>query len=176
MQKWFKPNKGDFHIHLPGGASYEPEFVVETRTTKFICEPKAANEMESTDVKTKASATAQWCQYATEHEGKNGGKRWTYLLIPHDAILDNKTLQGLAATYTFRNTPSDQQRFGQTAMIRFPHTSDWQSGIVLLQSEMEQLAAQGRKGAGANANADLKGRPRSQVGMAIFSVWHKVSC
>ena len=103
VQKWFKPNRGDFHIHLPGGASYEPDFVVETRTTKFICEPKAANEMDSVDVKTKAAAATQWCQYATEHEGKNGGKPWTYLLIPHDAISENKTLKGLAATYTYRD-------------------------------------------------------------------------
>ncbi len=103
VQKWFKPNRGDFQIHLPGGTSYEPDFVVETRTAKFICEPKAANEMNSVDVKTKAGAATQWCQYATEHEGKNGGKPWTYLLIPHDAISENKTLKGLAATYTYRD-------------------------------------------------------------------------
>ena len=109
VQKWFKPNRGDFHIHLPGGASYEPDFVVETRATKFICEPKAANEMDSADVKTKAAAATQWCQYATEHERTNGGKSWTYLLIPHDAISENKTLQGLTATYTYRNISGNQQ-------------------------------------------------------------------
>ena len=61
------------------------------------------NEMNSVDVKTKAAAATQWCQYATEHEGKNGGKPWTYLLIPHDAISENKTLKGLAATYIYRD-------------------------------------------------------------------------
>ncbi|MGC9261464.1 MAG: DEAD/DEAH box helicase family protein [Phycisphaerae bacterium] len=109
VQKWFKPNRSDFQIHLPGGASYEPDFVVETRTTKLICEPKAANEMDSVDVTTKASAATQWCQYATQHEGKNGGKPWTYLLIPHDAISENKTLAGLAAAYTYRDTSGNQQ-------------------------------------------------------------------
>ncbi len=59
--------------------------------------------LNSVDVKTKAAAATQWCQYATEHEGKNGGKPWTYLLIPHDAISENKTLKGLAATYTYRD-------------------------------------------------------------------------
>ena len=46
-------------------------------------------------------APAKWCIYATAHEKKHGGKPWTYLLIPHDAIADNKTIQGLAATYAF---------------------------------------------------------------------------
>jgi SOS-response transcriptional repressor LexA len=50
----------------------------------------------------KAKAAAEWCRHATEHEGKYGGKPWTYLLIPHDVISDNKTLRGLAATYVFR--------------------------------------------------------------------------
>ena len=31
----------------------------------------------------------------------NHGKPWRYLLIPHDAIADNMTLDGLAKTYTF---------------------------------------------------------------------------
>jgi len=34
---------------------------------------------------------------------KHGGKSWTYLLIPHDVIGDNKTLKGLAATYTWQD-------------------------------------------------------------------------
>ena len=109
VQKWFKPNPGNFQIHLPGEASYEPDFVVETRTAKFICEPKAANEIDSAEVNTKAAAATQWCQYATEHEGRNGGKPWRYLLIPHDVILDNKTLQGLAATYTYRGGTGDKR-------------------------------------------------------------------
>ena len=31
--------------------------------------------------------------------GKHNGKPWIYLLIPHDAIADNKTLKGFSATY-----------------------------------------------------------------------------
>ncbi|MBI3657849.1 MAG: DEAD/DEAH box helicase family protein [Acidobacteria bacterium] len=97
--KWFKPIRGVFQIHYAGDASYEPDFVVETKTDKFVCETKAANEMKDQDVLAKAKAAAEWCRHATEHEGNNGGKPWTYLLIPHDVITDNKTSQGLAATY-----------------------------------------------------------------------------
>jgi SOS-response transcriptional repressor LexA len=100
--KWFKPAKGDFQIHYASDASYEPDFVVETKRDKFLCEPKRAGEMEDRDVLAKARAAAEWCRHATEHERANGGKPWTYLLIPHDVITDNKTLQGMAATYTFQ--------------------------------------------------------------------------
>jgi type III restriction enzyme len=104
--KWFKPAKGDFQIHYTSEASYEPDFVVETRTAKFLCEPKAATEMTSEDVLAKAQAATKWCAHATAHEKQHGGKPWLYLLIPHDVITDNKTLQGLAATYAFSGQPS----------------------------------------------------------------------
>lgn len=99
--KWFKPAKGDFQIHYASDASYEPDFVVETKTAKFLCEPKAATDMTDEDVQAKAKAAVEWCAHATAHEKKHGGKPWSYLLVPHDAISDNKTLQGLAATYTY---------------------------------------------------------------------------
>ena len=99
--KWFKPAKGDFQIHYSHDQSYEPDFVVETKTTKLLCEPKQASEMEDKTVLAKADAAATWCRHATAHAKENGGKPWQYLLIPHDAITDNKTVQGLAAVYTY---------------------------------------------------------------------------
>jgi type III restriction enzyme len=104
--KWFKPAKGVFQIHYSSDSSYEPDFVAETKTAKFLCEPKAASEMTDEEVLTKARAAAEWCRHATTHELKHGGKPWTYLLIPHDAIADNKTLQGLTVTYTYRDEAS----------------------------------------------------------------------
>jgi type III restriction enzyme len=98
--KWFKPAKGDFQIHTASDASYEPDFVVETKEEKYLCESKSAAEMEDRDVLEKAQAAAEWCSHATKHEAENGGKPWTYLLIPHDVITDNKTLKGLAASFT----------------------------------------------------------------------------
>jgi len=100
--KWFKPAKGSFQIHYASDASYEPDFVVETRTAKFLCEPKAATDLTAEEVQAKARAAAEWCRHATAHELAHGGKPWSYLLIPHDVISDNKTLQGLTATYTYQ--------------------------------------------------------------------------
>ena len=95
--KWFKPAKGDFQIHYSHEESYEPDFVVETKTTKYLCEPKRANEMTDQVVLAKADAAATWCKHATAHASENSGKPWRYLLIPHDQIQDQMTLAGLAA-------------------------------------------------------------------------------
>ncbi len=102
--KWFKPAKGDFQIHYTNDASYEPDFVVETKRAKLLCEPKASSDMTDEDVLAKAKASVEWCAHATAHEKQNGGKPWLYLLIPHDAISDNKTLQGLIATYSYKGS------------------------------------------------------------------------
>ncbi len=98
--KWFKPARGDFQIHYSHDQSYEPDFVVETAAGKFLCEPKRASEVSDDIVQSKADAAVTWCKHATEHELAQGGKPWSYLLIPHDEIAANKTLQGLAAAYT----------------------------------------------------------------------------
>lgn len=102
--KWFKPAEGHFRIHYSHNyQEYEPDFVVETTTAKYLCEPKAANAMQDDDVQTKARAAYKWCRHATEHEQQHGGgKPWSYLLIPHDAIKSTMTLQGLAAAYTWQ--------------------------------------------------------------------------
>jgi len=97
--KWFRPGKGDLQIHYAHDDSYEPDFVVETQTAKYLCEPKRANDMKDETVLAKAQAAATWCRHATEHELKHGGKPWQYILIPHDVIAENMTLDGLAQQF-----------------------------------------------------------------------------
>ena len=99
--KWFKPAKGDFQIDYSHDDSYEPDFVVETKTSKFLCEPKRASEMTDEEVLAKADAAVVWCEHATSHAKAHGGKPWTYLLIPHDQISEQMTLSGLEARYTY---------------------------------------------------------------------------
>jgi type III restriction enzyme len=100
--KWFKPGKEAFQIYLKGDAQYEPDFVVETKTAKLICEIKATKDIETQDVQNKAKAAVKWCDHATIHEKQVGGKPWAYLLIPHDAVNEPKTIHGLAATFTLK--------------------------------------------------------------------------
>jgi len=75
--------------------------VVETETEKLICEPKRADDMQDSAVLAKARAAATWCKHATAHEMAHGGKPCRYLLIPHHAIADNMSLDGLAKRFAF---------------------------------------------------------------------------
>ncbi|UPT75014.1 MAG: DEAD/DEAH box helicase family protein [Elusimicrobiota bacterium] len=100
--KWLRPAKGDLHIHHSGESSYEPDFVVETKDAKLICEVKSAAELDDVEVLAKARAATNWCGHASEHAKAHGGKPWSYLLIPHDRITDNKTLDALIAAHVFR--------------------------------------------------------------------------
>lgn len=97
--KWFKPAKGQMQIFYKADQSYEPDFVVETSTAMLLCEPKRANEMTDPEVLAKARAAITWCKHASDHAQSNGGKPWSYLLMPHDAITASSTLDGLEATY-----------------------------------------------------------------------------
>lgn len=98
--KWLKPAKGDFRIYYAHDDEYVPDFAVESKDARFLCEPKARDEMTDETVLAKARAAALWCKRATEHAG---GKPWKYLLIPHDAIDESKTLTGLAAAWEFHS-------------------------------------------------------------------------
>jgi type III restriction enzyme len=103
--KWFKPDKEAIRIFYKGEGGdvpYEPDFIVETKTSKLICETKAAKDMKTAVVLEKAKAAVNWCEHATAHEKQVGGKPWAYLLIPHDAVTEAKTIQGLAAAYTLK--------------------------------------------------------------------------
>jgi len=100
--KWFRPTKADLNIYHQKDEAYEPDFVVETQTDKLLCEVKRADEVDDEQSTSKAKAAAKWCEYASAHARSNNGKPWRYILVPHDAITENKTLAGLAAAHEFR--------------------------------------------------------------------------
>ena len=93
--KWVKPNKNTFQIHYSGDSNYEPDFVAETEQAYYLCEPKAESEMDDDTIQAKALAAAEWCKHATTVSGKP----WQYLLIPHNAVDESKSLAGLAAQF-----------------------------------------------------------------------------
>ena len=97
--KWFKPARGQFQIYYKSGSEeleYQPDFVAETESAIYMLEPKARNEMTDPDVLAKRDSAMKWCVNASEHAMTYAGKRWTYLLIPHDTISENMTIGGLA--------------------------------------------------------------------------------
>ena len=97
--KWFKPAKGQLQIFSHKDEAYEPDFVVETSSKKYLIEPKRADQIDEEGVQAKGRAAVLWCEQATKHAQENEGKPWEYILVPHDAIKDNMSVQGLAAKY-----------------------------------------------------------------------------
>lgn len=99
--RWMKPGAGQFRIEDIDGTPYNPDFVVETTTAKYILEPKRDDEIADPLVHKKAQAAALWCWIATEHVAVNtGGKPWSYVLVPDTAITPSTTLAGLVARHT----------------------------------------------------------------------------
>jgi type III restriction enzyme len=99
VDKWMKPGKAQFQIEYRSSEAYEPDFVVETGDKVLICEVKSNEEMADPTVQAKANAAVKWCKAASGHAAKNGGKPWSYLLIPDSQILANASLDGLAARF-----------------------------------------------------------------------------
>lgn len=101
-EKWFKPAKGQFQIFYKQGADhleYQPDFVAETKDAKYMLEPKASNQMDDAIVLAKKEAAIKFCKNASDYAATNGGKPWRYVLIPHNAIAVNMTLDGLAGQF-----------------------------------------------------------------------------
>ena len=99
---WLRPVAGQFNIYYRNGineSEYIPDFVATTATHNLIIETKKASDIESAEVQAKATAAKTWCKNATEYAEKHGGNPWKYLLIPHDAVAVNKTLQGVSNSY-----------------------------------------------------------------------------
>ncbi len=97
--KWVKPPKGVFRIDYASDSAYEPDFVAETASDYYLCEPKAEDELTDPTVLAKAKAAATYCVHAS----KVSGKPWHYLLIPHNAVDETKSIAGLTAQFEFQN-------------------------------------------------------------------------
>ena len=101
-EKWFKPAKGQFQIFYKQGANhqeYQPDFVAETKDAIYMLEPKASNQMKDAIVLAKKESAIKWCKNASDYAERNGGKLWRYVLIPHNSIALNMTLDGLVQQF-----------------------------------------------------------------------------
>ncbi len=67
-----------------------------------MLEPKASNQMADQDVLAKRDVAIEWCRRATDHAASYDGKPWTYVLVPHDAIAENMTVEGLARQFAVK--------------------------------------------------------------------------
>ena len=100
--KWLNQAREQFQIYYRDGvehAAYQPDFVAETTEAIYLLESKARGQLNDQAVLAKKDAAVKWCELASDHNGQNGGKPWRYALIPHDAITENMTLDGLVAQF-----------------------------------------------------------------------------
>jgi len=100
--KWLRPAKGQFQMYYRSGhdqLEYQPDFVAEMDDCVVMLEPKAVNQMQDKDVLAKKDVAVKWCGWASEHARTYGGKSWHYVLIPHDAITENVTIEFLIKQY-----------------------------------------------------------------------------
>jgi type III restriction enzyme len=105
--KWFKPVRGQFQIYYHYGSDYpeyQPDFVAEANNLIYMLEPKRHDEMESKEVQAKKEVAVQWCTNASAYSKTYGGKPWKYVLIPHDVITENMTLEILSNQYGVRDS------------------------------------------------------------------------
>ncbi len=108
--RWFRPVAGQFNIYYrsttqPGTQpEYVPDFVAQLANMTLLIETKKAQEVtdaqaSETDVAAKAKQAMLWCRNATDYAIANGGRPWKYLLVPHDAVTANITLENLVTRY-----------------------------------------------------------------------------
>ncbi len=108
--RWFRPVAGQFNIYYrstsqPGTQpEYVPDFVAQMAGISLLIETKKAQEVTDaqtveTDVAAKAAQAKLWCENASDHAMQHGGNPWKYLLIPHDAVAANMTLENLVVRY-----------------------------------------------------------------------------
>ena len=64
-----------------------------------MIETKMRKEMDDSIVLEKKKSAEKWCVNASDYVKSYSGKPWKYLLIPHDEIADNITVDGLAKRF-----------------------------------------------------------------------------
>jgi len=98
--KWLRPARNQFRLYWRHNSrQYVPDFVVETADALFMVETKQERDLNADEVKEKAVAAQEYCRHATEYMAANGGKPWSYVVIPHNAVLLNMGFATLATKF-----------------------------------------------------------------------------
>ena len=82
--RWIKPPLNQLGLFWKAGQQYNPDFLVETTTGKYMVEVKALNEVNNEEVISKAREGIRWCTFASTADPDH--KTWEYRLISDDNI------------------------------------------------------------------------------------------
>lgn len=100
VSKWMRPAPAQFRIYWDNNSKrYEPDFIAETDTTIYMIEVKRSDQTEEETVLAKKAAAERYCKYATEYTTANGGKKWEYLLLPHNEVNRTASFSFLATRF-----------------------------------------------------------------------------
>jgi type III restriction enzyme len=81
--KWLRLPVDQMPIQY-AGRPYNPDFVAETETRKYLLETKDRKAIYEGDVLAKAKAAIKWCEAASKADKQ---KPWEYKLIPDDVVI-----------------------------------------------------------------------------------------
>lgn len=87
--RWIKPPLNQLGLFWKAGQQYNPDFLVETTTEKYMVEVKALNEVNNEEVVSKAREGIRWCTFASTADPDH--KTWEYRLISDDNIHPGNT-------------------------------------------------------------------------------------
>lgn len=87
--RWIKPPLNQLGLFWQAGQQYNPDFLLETSTGKFMVEVKASNELDSAEVIAKAREGIKWCRIASYADPDK--KKWEYRLIADDNIIEGNS-------------------------------------------------------------------------------------
>lgn len=87
--RWIKPPLNQLGLFWQAGQQYNPDFLVETATHKYMVEVKAANEVTAQDVVAKTREGIRWCRFASTADPDH--KPWVYRLITDENIHPGNT-------------------------------------------------------------------------------------
>lgn len=87
--RWIKPPLNQLGLFWKAGQQYNPDFLVETTTGKYMVEVKALNEVNNEEVVSKAREGIRWCTFASTTDPDH--KTWEYRLISDDNIHPGNT-------------------------------------------------------------------------------------
>lgn len=87
--RWIKPPMNQLGLFWKAGQQYNPDFLVETTTGKYMVEVKALNEVNNEEVVSKAREGIRWCTFASTADPDHN--TWEYRLISDDNIHPGNT-------------------------------------------------------------------------------------
>ncbi len=67
--------------------------------------------IRKTEVELKAKAASVYCQRVNEYTTVNGGKPWKYVLIPHNEVMVNMSVNNLMKQFEYKQRESIPQKF-----------------------------------------------------------------